>query len=237
MVYKLHLVQKAPIWPVPAGFPLGSRLIPGLYTRALLLANKAVHREAGSIFYGLNCFDFIGLSSDKLVPFLVQIGAQNAGYIRHLIIDFPDFNFLPSGLVTFNDHTIEILANIQSRCVNLTTLTTTESSTYEMELELNGLEDDDAVTDALGLVDTSFRAIPSLREINIQSYKRGPGEHYRQTVKRLGWTVSIMKEYDSGFGRDDDDGYGDESDDDGYGDESDYEFDDDVIVSNHRFRK
>ena len=178
---------------------------PGRYlTSGLLRANKAVHREASSLLYSQNRFDFTIVTSDHLALFLGQIGRNNAAYIRHICVDFPKFLSLDPGDITLEDDSVGIIANIQSYCPNLSTLRTSLYSTDAMELRLDALDNPKIVTEALKLVNTRFRAISSLQEIIVEVYD-GPSDHIRREMESHGWTISTThyverEDFDGGFG-------------------------------------
>ncbi|PKS06882.1 hypothetical protein jhhlp_006731 [Lomentospora prolificans] len=118
------------------------------------------------MFYAQNCFDFTTATSEDIALFLGTIG-RNADYIRHVRVSFPEVLYLDPGDVCLSGSDISILASIQSRCPNLTTLTTSRYSTNITELRLDALDYPKIVAEALKLVDTHFRAIKSLHEIII----------------------------------------------------------------------
>ena len=200
-------------------------------TPGLLRANKAVHGEASSLFYGQKCFDFAEAIPDEVVSFLEQIGSNNAGYIRHIIIDFPKFLYLDPDDVTLEEGSVGILANIQGRCSNLSTLTTSLYSTNAMEHRLDNLDNHKVATEALKLVYAHFRAISSLQEIILEVYEDGPSDHIRRKMESHGWTITTTEDveeddFDRGFSdfEYDYDGYGHDSDDDDY---DEYDIDND----------
>lgn len=197
----------------------------------LLRASKTVHGEASSVFYGQNRFDLTGDDPEKLASFLQQIGSHNAGYIRHIIIDFPEFLYLDSGDVTIDERSDSILANIQSSCANLSALTTTLYSTNTMELRLDHLDHPKVATAALKLVDTRFRAISSITEIILEVYEDGPSDHLRRSMESYGWTLIRIiyveeEDWDTRFSDVDYNDYGYDFDDGGY-DDGEYDFDND----------
>ncbi|KAF2252374.1 hypothetical protein BU26DRAFT_517013 [Trematosphaeria pertusa] len=197
-IYEQLLVLQTPV-ACPTHPWLGRSQVRVL-TPGLLLANKAVHSEASSLLYAQNRFDFTLCTPEHVASFLEQIGRNNADYIRHIRIDFPDFGYLEPNDVTFEDDSLRILAKIQSDCANLSTLTTSLSSTYAMELRLDALDNFRVVGEALKLVNTRFRAISSLQEIIVEVYEDGPSDHMRREMKSHGWTISTT-EYveESGF--------------------------------------
>lgn len=186
-IYELILLHEEPIDPW-FDYNRRQKLTPGL-----LRANKAVHREASSLFYAQNRFDFTKGTLEDVASFLEQIGSNNAAYIRHICVDFPRFLYLDPSDVTLEEESVGILANIQSGCANLSTLTTSLYSTNAMELRLDNLDNPKIVTEALKLVDTHFRAISSLQEIIVEVYEDGPSDHIRRRMKSHGWTISTTE--------------------------------------------
>ena len=194
-------------------------LIPGI-----LRANKTVHREASSLLYAQNRFDFAMATPEDLASFLRTIG-ENANYIRHIYVDFPSLRDLEPGNVTLEEGSDGILASIQSACANLRTLTTSSSSTHAMELRLDALDNPNIVTEALSLVNTRFRAISSLQNIIVEVYDDGPSGYIRRKMENHGWVVSTIEyaqewgsdrslddfeddwDHDYGYDDDDDDAY------------------------------
>jgi hypothetical protein len=203
-------------------------------TPGLLRANKTVHHEASSLLYAQNRFDFATATPEDLASFLRTIGDNNANSIRHICVDFPSLRDLEPGNVTLEEGSDGILANIQSACANLRTLTTSLSSTHAMELGLDALDNPNIVTEALTLVNTRFRAISSLQNIIVEVYDDGPSGYIRRKMENHGWTVSTI-EYveewgsDRSFGDSEDDwdhdyGYDDDDDDDAYDIDNDSDF-------------
>lgn len=144
---------------------LGTWIYPPLSPQ-LLRTNKIIYDEATKVLYTYNRFNFALCHSDDILPsFLDQIGPDNSKHIRHIRIDFPTFQYLDLGDVTLTDKSVRILEKLKDCCGNLRTLTTSRSSTDNMERKLNNLEHPKAVTEALKLVDTRFRAISSQREM------------------------------------------------------------------------
>ncbi|KAI0478324.1 hypothetical protein F4859DRAFT_53972 [Xylaria cf. heliscus] len=165
----------------------------GQLTPGLLRANKAVHREAGSLFYGKNCFNLSNTSPEQLVSFLEQIGGINASYIRHVVIDFPLFRSpSPGHGVALVERSVDILAAIQSHCINLSSLRTSPRTLSSMELIFDNADNDKVATKALQLVDAHFRAIKSPQEIIIEVYEDAPSDHVRQRMKSHGWTITTV---------------------------------------------
>ncbi|KAL9124115.1 MAG: hypothetical protein Q9217_006524 [Psora testacea] len=125
---------------------------PRSLTPELLRTKNTVCREASSLLYAQNRFDFTTCDSELVASFVDQIGRNNANHIRHIRIDFPDIPNLGRHGVTLGDNSTRILAKIQSDCTNLSTLTTSLGSTNAMALKL----------------DAGFRAISSLQKIIVE---------------------------------------------------------------------
>jgi len=162
-------------------------------TLGLLRANKVVHHEASSLFYGHNRFDFTSLGPDQVASFLKEIGSNNAGYIRHVLIDFPRFLYLEPGDVTLEEDSISILSSIQSNCLNLSTLTTSLYSTHDAELRLDRLDNYKVANEVLELINSRFKAISSLQDIILNVFFDGPSDHIRGRMKSHGWTISTTE--------------------------------------------
>ncbi|KAI0436113.1 hypothetical protein F4803DRAFT_543354 [Xylaria telfairii] len=160
-------------------------------TLALFRANKAVHREASSLFYGRNRFNLSEVAPQEVVAFLERIGVSNAAYIRHVIVDFPVFIRLDPDYITLEESSLDVLTTMQTRCTNLASLRTQLYSTVAMELRLDNVGDHQVAADALQLLDTHFRAISSLQDIIVEVYEDGPSDRpTRQGIKRHGWTIA-----------------------------------------------
>lgn len=181
-IYEFILLHPEPIDPC---FDCDSQVFVGLFR-----ASKTVHREASLIFYGRNRFDFGGCDPEKLASFLRQIGPRNAGSIRHIVIDFPEFRYLDPGDIALDEESIRTLRNISSSCTSLGTLTTSLHSTHSMECRLDNLEHHKLATEALHLVDTQLRAIPSLPEIILEVSEDAPSDHLRNNMESYGWILS-----------------------------------------------
>lgn len=197
-IYELLLVDEQPIRP---GSLFASLFQPHIPTVDLLRANKTVHREASSILYGRNLFDFGHPYLKPISQFLDQIGINNTGHIRHIMIAFPEFSHLSpnNDHITMTDRHIQIIDKIRNRCVNLSTLTTSLDTTSLAELRLDSLKNYKIKAEALRLVDAHFRSIPSLQKIIVEAYEDGTSCYIRTTMEGLGWelqTVEMEEEVD-----------------------------------------
>ncbi|KAI0401990.1 hypothetical protein F4802DRAFT_578043 [Xylaria palmicola] len=223
-IYELVLLHEEPINPWDWGI---RELTPGLFR-----VNKAIHTEACSLFYSGNHFDLTAVAQEEIARFLRQIGSANAGYIRHIIIHFPEFLSFDPGHVALKDDSVDMLATIQSSCTSLRTLRTSLYTTNAMEVELGGLENHELASEALDLVGNHLKAIASLPEIILQIYEDCPSSHIRERIKNHGWTISteeyVEEEEDrmsfSDFDNDDEYGYYDDYGDDEYDIDNDSDF-------------
>ncbi|KAI1271631.1 hypothetical protein F5Y07DRAFT_340280 [Xylaria sp. FL0933] len=226
-IYELILWHQEPINPWARSY---STLQQDL-TLGLFYVNKAVYREASSLFYSKNCFDLFHTIAGLVVSFLEEIG-NNAAHIRHVIIDFPDFTKLWSGRVALMADSEKILDTIQRRCTSLSSLKSSFYSTRNMELSLCDLDSHDDANEVLELVDTRFKAIPSLREVILEADEVAPSDHIRQKMESYGWTIDPIQHVDEDSGESlnsfDEDDYGyDHYDNSGDNDDDDYDIDND----------
>ncbi|KAK8016088.1 hypothetical protein PG993_014277 [Apiospora rasikravindrae] len=194
-------------------------------TLGLFRLNKAIHTEACSLFYAHNHFDFTSVTAEKVVSFLEVIG-RNAGYIRHVLVDFPEFLYLDPGDIALVAKDIDIIASLQRNCTNLSTLTTSLHTTHHMEIRLDTIEHPKVATEALKLVDTHFKSIPSLQDIIVEVYEFGPNDYIRRQMVRQGWTISTIEEEEDRESKGSWPDY-DDYDYDGYSDDGDYDVDND----------
>ena len=156
-----------------------------LLTPELLRTNSTVCREASSLLYAQNRFNFATCDSELVASFVDQIGRNNANHIRHIRIDFPDIPNLGRHDITPGDNSTRILAKIRSDCTNLSTLTTSLGSTNA--LALDALGSPNLVVEALALVDAGFRTISSLQKIIVEVYNDELSVDIRRKMEIYGW--------------------------------------------------
>jgi hypothetical protein len=130
----------------------------------ILRASKRVHSEASPLLYSKNriqCPDFLG-PWYSIAPFLRQIGSQTQ-LIRHMCIHFPEFRYYGSDRrPTLGRADIFDLELIRSTCTSITTL---ELSRSGSPLTRDALSNVSFVQEAVDLLDTRLKAIPSLKNI------------------------------------------------------------------------
>ncbi|KAM0348156.1 hypothetical protein HYE67_011311 [Fusarium culmorum] len=158
----------------------------------LFRVNKTIHQEATQFLFSHKVFDFLECSLYHQRFFLRQISVRNASYIRHVIINFPEFFSLPIN-VALNRRSLGVLESISTSCTGLSTLRTSLGSTAYMESRLCDLFDGNRATEALQLVNTHFRAFPSRPEIILEVYEDAPSAFLRAIMKSQGWTLNINK--------------------------------------------
>ena len=191
-VYELCLLHHEPI--IPWGYFNQRR---GL-TPELLRANKTVYREASSLLYTQNRFDFFMATPRDVASFLRLIGDNNANCIRHICVDFPAIRERETGNVTLEGDSDGVLTNIQSSCANLRTFTTSLTSTYAMDLiiMLSIVDNAKIVTEVLPLANTRLRAISSLQDIIVEVYEDITSDDMRRKMENDGWTISTIIDFD-----------------------------------------
>jgi hypothetical protein len=180
-IYKYLLVRREPIDPWSGDHELELNL---------LSTNKAILHEAGSLFYGRNCFD---LTWECRIPeFLVTIGFINSSHLQCILIDFPELRDLEDE-VSLKEASLHILENIQSRCTNLKKLIIAADSTNAIEYQLDSFDSPKICAKALALVDAHFREILSLREVVIEVYGEGPSSDIRRKMESQGWKLNVVE--------------------------------------------
>ena len=106
-IYKLLLLHPAPLDPLDPVYACwrvrsvrGGRLVPAQEkhrhpehapSHAVFLTNKTIHREASSILYGENWFNLATLDTEPVARLHAIIGPTNAGYVRNIIVKFPQW--------------------------------------------------------------------------------------------------------------------------------------------------
>lgn len=158
-------------------------------TTGLLCANNAVHREASLTLYTQNTFDFTNSNSQEITSFLEQIGHKNASFIQSIHVDFPRFRYLDLYDIALGEDSGSILAKFETDCTTLSILTTSRPSTTRMVAKFAGLEHHRLAVNALGLVNSHFRAIHSLQTIIVELDHEDYSRSLRKEMNKLGWTI------------------------------------------------
>jgi hypothetical protein len=174
---------------------------------SLLLVSKIISREASSLFYARNTFDFSSANAEYVARFLKHIGG-NAAYIRHLRLDFPMFH----AQCRVRDEDIAIFANISLKCTSLSTITIGMNNTSILAKRLALLKDPKHVTQALASVNNCFNIVPSIRKVVVEVFGDDLNENIRDQMIGHGWILkSVVLEVSSESEEDDSD---DDDDDD-----------------------
>jgi hypothetical protein len=173
----------------PSSPPLFRSKRDGLYP-ALLCINKQAHGEASPLLYSNNCFQFptLALSATDSAHILRQIGSH-ASLIRHICIPFPTFGDYRHERARLHEAHIEHLALIRDNCTHIATL--------ELLLQLDrmsyALSDSPFAAEALDLLNTQFKTIPSIKEIivNFQVYGSEDLSDLTKKMRDRTWTVEV----------------------------------------------
>ena len=162
---------------------------------ALLRVNKRIYHEASTLLYSHNRFQFpVIFPSIKpetwgahIAPFLHQIGSQ-ASHIRHICIPFPGFFHSRPGNPRFYEARINNLDLIRDTCTSIRTLElliSPDSANYTLTVSSGAVQ-------ALDLLDTYFKNIPSLKGIVMQFEVWDPedlSDDLTMKIHEYGWTT------------------------------------------------
>lgn len=174
---------------------------------ALLHTNRQLHGEAVQTFYGSHQFVLVDTTRNQanlLQSFLDLVGPVNAGYLRHLSINFPavatdsesathdgtgpDSKFV-SRILQSDD--LRGLKLIQHKCRGLTTLEMyvhSENSRGLVAATVQG-EISPHTMAALAEVEAELNSIPSLGKVIIRLYNGPLATEAAQLVRSFGWDV------------------------------------------------
>lgn len=187
VVYRLTLRHSRPLNTSKSDRQVAK---PWEVTIGLLYASKTVHEEASSVFYGQNCFDFTEQSPFDLQLWLEQIGARNAGYIRHIYLELPRFSPMRHGEVAVADTDTDLLAAIRGSCPDVETLTIEPEPISWWILYLLQLERKGVAREAMQVADAHYRTIPLLKVIQVLTLGNWPAPALQREMSRLGWKLS-----------------------------------------------
>jgi hypothetical protein len=182
-IYNYLFVCGDPINP----WSRGNELAPNL-----LSTNTTILCEARSLLYGNNCFDLTSLGPKTIPDFLDAIGLVNASHLECIRIGFPEFCDLEDEVI-LEYGSLRTLKKIQAYCTNLKSISTTASTTYFMEIQLNSVDSPTIYGRALALVADHFRAITSLQEIVMEVYDDDLNSYIRSKMQSHGWILKVME--------------------------------------------
>ncbi|KAJ5340370.1 hypothetical protein N7541_009494 [Penicillium brevicompactum] len=147
---------------------------------------------SSSLLYGNNCFDLTSLAPKTIPDFLDAIGLVNASHLECIRIGFPEFCDLEDE-VSLEYGSLRTLKKIQAYCTNLKSISTTASTTYFMEIQLNSVDSPTIYGRALALVADHFRAITSLQEIVMEVHDDDLNSYIRSKMQSHGWILKVME--------------------------------------------
>jgi len=169
---------------------------------ALLHVNRQLRNEAVKTLYGSHQFvlvDTTRIQTNLLQSFLDLIGPINAGYLRHVCINFPVVvTDSQQEMKTLHVAEIDLLGLrlIREKCPGLTTLemyvhsensrglatTATTMTAAQSEVSQNTMA-------ALAQVDAELKTIPSLEKVTIRLFSGPLALEVAQLVESFGWHV------------------------------------------------
>ena len=183
-IYKYLLVHDVTIKPWSGDHALSPNI---------LATNRTILREASSILYGNNCFDFTrwGRSPYWIQVFFGAIGIINMGYFRSICLDFPQFD-MKNESPTLDDISQSNLEIIEGFCTRLETVTITP---FSISVLMSWLEHQknypctpcgahDISGPVLFQVDFALRANPTVKHINVEGHWT-LGEKFADQIQRL----------------------------------------------------
>ena len=180
--------------------PLSRREQDGLCP-ALLRINKKVYSEANALLYSKNRFKFIYRYFDNIpitdkapiASFLCRIGS-NAGQIRHMSIPFPAFVNTNPSEIEYDDARIDAqmknLRLVRDVCTSIKIIELYGDVGYVDFLLLRS----SFAAEALDLLDTHFKSIPSLKkkicDLGVL-YGECSFAYLRKKLNQYGWTLTL----------------------------------------------
>lgn len=203
-IYELVLCDQHCIYP----WRDGEKHVPSV---EILYTNKLIYKEASFLLYRQNRFSFAEVDTSLLGTFIDQIGSINAGFIRHLIIEFPRVDTkdprseVPLGdFVALHEGTATMFAAIQSHCTTLRTITTFFHPDL-IPYIIAESRDSELATRWLKIVESQFKALPSSPTIIVKFYACQRLHSIRKRLESLGWIIRTSGHLNSDKGTDEDD--------------------------------
>lgn len=202
--------------PLAALFsPTGLRLRTAI--DRLFLLSKLISWEARQVFYSENRF-YLGLQNNnygggfdlllqrlqRFEEFINTIGPTNAGYIRRVQIDWPNVGRLSSEPMFVDAADRELLNLLRTKCPNVRTIVFSQVGLIRLHIKLWNYRSHEICDKCLRFIDSQIRAIPSVREICIDTHPHrwlGSGIQPDQTlwmqwvgifadkIRELGWKI------------------------------------------------
>ncbi|KAG9248693.1 hypothetical protein BJ878DRAFT_572107 [Calycina marina] len=187
-IYSLSMLYEAPM-RLDSGPYREEKLTPALFN-----INNTVHLEVTFMFYAGNCFECSTASYETLAAFIGSNGSNNASYIRHIIIAFPELCRPQPGSITIDENSSAMLTATQSAFVNLETFTTFLFSTNAMIFDLEYDFPDVSVDGTLAVFYSSFRVISSLQKFAVETYNDSLSAQTVEMTESRGWIANATGE-------------------------------------------
>lgn len=173
---------------------------------ALLHANRQLHAEAVATLYGSHQFVLVDTTRNQanlLQSFLDLIGSVNAGYLRHICINFPAVVTASENVAgdsaedvtsTLQEEGLRGLKLIQERCRGVTTLEAYVHSENSRGLVAAaagrpGVGASPHTRLALAEVEAQLKAIRSLKKVIIRLYNGPLAPEVAELIQSFGWVV------------------------------------------------
>ncbi|KAF7927674.1 uncharacterized protein EAE98_006056 [Botrytis deweyae] len=183
----------------------------GLHT-ALLRANKKIHSEATSYLYSNPVFNLVGICPTQLLPttdaafahFLRQIGVPNAKLLRHLVIEFPEFDPSPQDYYRLGEvpkpveDYVRLLKQIHEQCTELVTLKMALHQLHDFFRAFMDPAWSDKFSIATDWLHKQLQGMPFLKDIVvhlqiINPNLRGSYQGWIDKSRDYGWSFKVTK--------------------------------------------
>jgi hypothetical protein len=196
-IYELVLVMKRPIQSWQGHWQKRHNL-------EILRANKIIHREASSIFYGENQFDFTYDSShgsERTILAPLGKAGGNAAFIRSILVDFPklDWPDEPNDMV-IRKGSRKFLNQLRNVCPNVSKIVIPVGSTTPWEDMLCMGDAPINYSQVICMINTYFGVFEDLTEFTVVAlHYVSDGEDFycnnaelRSDMVNRGWKIQIV---------------------------------------------
>ena len=212
---RLQIYSELLVFPEPIVFELDydPGLLPlvrckrGGLCPALLRVNKKVYSEANMVFYSDNHFRFPEMFVDipsitesiYFALFFCQVGSQasHIRHIRHISIPFPTFDDFQHDRAELQESALlegqfKGLELVRDNCTNIKAIELCVGLGYANYI----LTQSPIAAEALDLLDTHFKSIPSLQEVIINfevPFDEDPSDLLTKKIQDHGWKVKVTR--------------------------------------------
>lgn len=158
---------------------------------ALLHVSRPVSKEASTVLYGSNVFNFLDTSTQQaslMKAFLERIGSINANHLTHLCVNFP--------LIEYNADASELsvgswphISLLRKHCANLKRLelyVNADNNSSVSQPETNAMHH---LKTELRAFSTQLHTLPALQNIIIRFYGQKPLPSVVELMQSLHWIV------------------------------------------------